>query len=744
MPELIQVGRILCAAAFTVTVCSLIGKLVLARLRPLLSPVEESALSFVIGAALLSTLILALGVAGIVGAWQYLLLALLVAVAWFCFARRRRPEIRFRLMQLPVSWLIVLVLIAVPYGVFDVVNALAPESSADGTAYHLGLIARYASEGRIVPTPANFYSGLSQGVEMLFLYAFVLGRHSAAALVHLAYLFALALLILTFGLRHRMPVVGMAAAVLVFVSPIVGFTATLAYIDVAVACTGFACLYLLTLCEKHEEIAFALCAGILAGFCFGSKYSAVGAIPLALLVVAWSRRRSLLSPRTAVALATVVAGILLTAGPWLLRNTLWYQNPVAPFYNRIFPSPMMTVQSEEAFRAHLRNWGNLPSKWDIPLEVTVRGQSLQGFFGPIFLLSPLALLALGNRTGRRMLLAALFFGVTYYANLGTRFLIPALPFLAVALAISLQRWRPAIAGIIVVHAILSWPSVAGAYCDWYSPRPFDFPLKAALRLMPEETFLASRLPEWPLVEFLNTRTSPGERVFSLGALAESYIDREIVVDYYSAFGENLRDMLLSAYVEERMPTDTVQFSFPATSARTLRLGYEGPVRESGWGVSEIQVLGSEGQPLDRGAWTLSANPNPFHSAFAVDRNPITRWQTWQPVDSSMRLDMVLESAQPISGVVLVQPPQHSWMEPLLSSSADGEAWEKLQYELRKTSTSPDVARYRADAVRALRDAGMSYLAVREGNFLYEELRDNAPAWGLTEVHRSPLWILYQL
>lgn len=744
MPEFVQVARILGAAALTVAVCWLLGDLLLARLRPLLSPIEEMALAFLVGAAMLSTLILALGVVGWVSVWAYLLLALILFALWFRFARPRYPEVRFRLRRLSWLWLALLCAVGIPFFVLYHVNAMAPEFSSDGMAYHLGLVARYAREGRIMPTPENLYSALSQGVEMLFLYAFVLGRHSAASLAQLAFLVALAALLVSFGVRHGFPGGGVAASVLVFASPIIGITATIAYVDVAVAAVAFAAVYLLTLWEKNPKLLLVLSAGLLAGFCYGSKYSAVGAVPLAGLMVLWGTRRKLFAPRTALTIGILVGGVALTAGPWLVRNAVWYGNPLAPFYNSLFPNSVVTPEFESGYRAAMGDWGQLPSKWDIPLEITVRGNRLQGFFGPLLLAAPLALLALGNTMGRRMLLAVGCLGALYYANLGSRFLIPTLPFVAMAMAIGIRRWRPALAGLAIAHAVLSWPAVAATYCDQYAPRLDQFPLRAALRIEPEDSFLASKLAEWPLIEFLNGQTSPIARVFALGALPESYIERDIVVDYYSANGERLRDVLWSAMIGDRMPTDIVELSIPAVKTHALRLGYGSPVWEPGWGVSEVSVLGGDGQPLDKATWSLRAEPNRWQARYATDGNPMTRWQTWQPMDSGMHLTITLDLEQQVTAVVLLLAPQHSWMEPVIESAADGVTWELMPREIRKTIAPPDVAAFRRDAIRALRDAGMDYLAVREGNFLFDEFRENAPAWGITEVHSSAVWNLYRL
>ena len=131
--------------------------------------------------------------------------------------------------------------------------------------------------------------------------------------------------------------------------------------------------------------------------------------------------------------STRLAGAALLASPWLIRNAVWYHNPLAPFFNAQFPNQFVDAATEQRYREQLRHWGNLPSPWSIPWEVTVSGFALQGLVGPVLLIAPVALLALRYRVGRRLLFAAFILALPYSQNLGTRFLIPALPFVMMAM-----------------------------------------------------------------------------------------------------------------------------------------------------------------------------------------------------------------------------------------------------------------------------------------------------------------------
>jgi hypothetical protein len=130
------------------------------------------------------------------------------------------------------------ILFGVLFGAFTILylcHAWAPEMSPDGSGYHLGLLARYLREHGFERLTTNMYAGLSAGIEMLFVPAFVIGRHSAAALVHFAMTFSLALAMFAYGRRLGKPWVGAVGALLMYASPVVGLDGTSAYIDVGVA-----------------------------------------------------------------------------------------------------------------------------------------------------------------------------------------------------------------------------------------------------------------------------------------------------------------------------------------------------------------------------------------------------------------------------------------------------------------------------------------------------------------------------
>ena len=68
--------------------------------------------------------------------------------------------------------------------------------------------------------------------------------------------------------------------------------------------------------------------------------------------------------------------------PWMVKNWIEVANPVSPLANRLFPNPYVHISFEDGWRSHLSNY-DLTSRWQIPLQVTVQGDHVEGFLGPL-------------------------------------------------------------------------------------------------------------------------------------------------------------------------------------------------------------------------------------------------------------------------------------------------------------------------------------------------------------------------
>jgi hypothetical protein len=720
---------ILFGALFTVAVMTSLGGLVLRWLGLRFHRQEERLFAFVTGAASLSLLVFVL--ASVHAVYKGVFVAVGLAILAAAVRLRLWRAVGGALAPLARGWRLLFWPLFLVFAYVYFINAMAPETSPDGSAYHLGLVIRYLRAHGFYRITTDMYANLSQGTELLYLFAFSIGRHSAAALVHFAFLLALPLMMIAYARRFGFAAAGVTGALFVFLSPIVGYDGSTAYIDVAVTCVLFAVFYLLQIWDEERQPRLLVLIGLLAGFAYAMKYTAFIAFPYAAVFVAWKTLRK--GQRVTRPLAVLSLCALVMIAPWVGRNWIWYGNPFSPFYNSVFPNPYVHVGLEQGYRAQLAEWGGVTNKLQIPVEAAVRGGKLQGVLGPVFLLAPIALLALRRRQGRQLLLAAAVFLVSYPANIGTRFLIPHLPFLALAMGLVLENWKAMAPLLVVAHGIGAWPPYMKAYCDPWALRLEHVPVKAAFRIETEENYLQWRMPDYLVSRMIEDYVPPRSRVLAFEAPPQAYTTRNILVSYQAALNNNLSDMLKSARIREWQPTRRLTFSLTPQTLRRIRVVQTSrDARRSTWGISEFHVF-ADGRELARDPrWRLRASPNPFEIQLAFDNNPMTRWRSWQPLSGGEYVEVDFGRAERIDAIAL-DTTSDQW---LVRLEADGRPeagpWRPIAGEPRVSNIPPPNG-LRQMISRELRWQGIEYLLVRDRDVIGPDMRSSSARWGVTLV-----------
>lgn len=729
-----HVFYILFGALFTVAVCMAAGRLVLRGSHGVLFREEQNVLAFLTGAAVLSGTLFALAALHLIYKGVLLVVGLMiVGAALRTRAFRPSPD---TLPALPAFWRWTFRTVFSVFFVLYLVNAMAPEMSPDGSTYHLGLVSRYYRDHGFSGITTNVYASLSQGVELLFLPAWSFGKHSAAALVHLSFLVVLALAMVAYGRRIAHPAAGVAAALFVFASPVVGVDATSAYNDVALAAVLFGLFYLLQAWADRLDARLLLPIGLVAGFGYAVKYTGVVAVPYALGFVAWKLRRAGLP--LARPLLIIALGALLLIAPWMVKDAVVVHNPVSPFFNTLFPNPFVHVSFEREWGDFLRHYG-LSSRWQIPWEVTYRGQALGGFLGPLFLLAPVALIAWRTAAGRQVLLAGALFVLPYPANIGTRFLIPALPFWALAMALAVEAWRAVLPLLVLAHALLSWPPIASRYCAPYAWRIAEFPWKAALRRTSQDDWLRAKSQAYWLARMIEAKVPAGQRVFSFSPIMEAYTTREIVVSFEGAENQLLRDILLTPLIPESQPVRKLTFAFPPQALRAIRVVQDAAAEPDIWSVSELRVFHGATELERSPGWRLRAQPNPWDVQLAFDNSPVTRWRSWRTLRPGMFLEVDFGREERIDAVVLEMSDDQGKARMHLETS-DGQ---RLAGTPRETGATLPM-RLRRYAIEELKSHGIHYIAIAAQDYGAADFQSKPAAWGIIEVGETFGQRLYRL
>lgn len=648
-----------------------------------------------LGAAVQSFLVLVLLLCG-AGFWPVFLALGTVEIAllkWF----RRTPLGELSRAPVGRTERTVAAVILGAYAVFYFVNALAPEIYADGITYHLGLPFEYARLGGF-PDRIEFYGILPEGMEMLYTMALALGRHSAAKLVEFG-VFA-ATVPLFFRIARRLGAGDRAALVAVvcyFCAPVVGLAGATSYNDAAEVFFALAAFYLLLVWRDTTDWRYLLPAGALAGFCYAIKFPGAFVVGAAVLFV--------LARRRILAALLVAAGASLVMIPWLARAAVLTGDPLAPMMTRLFPNPYFHVFGERILAAMLRSLKGVPVA-HVPWELAF-GDHLMGTFGPLLLALPLGLVALRRRSGRLCWAAATLLAIPWFANTGARFLMPSVAFAALALGMALPR--PAAWAAIVIQAVVCWPHALDLWQPDWQFRLHEFPWRVALRIESDSAYLRRHIPEYEVAQMVERATPPGSRTLALQSVAKAYLDRDVRVEWQSAEGERLLDVL-QAPLDSR-PMYDWKATWAPQSVRALRFRL---TASSGaeWDIEEVRLYSGEELLHNSPQWILRAWPNRWETPYALDGNLATRWRTWEPMRAGMYFEVDLDYPQRLTSAVLVsQTPDRDVPLELYGLGMDYK-WHLLSNAPAALRRAPEDLR--PEVMTAVRNAGYRFLLVPTG------------------------------
>ena len=604
------------------------------------------------GAAILSTLVFALLLAGGASPPAFAVLgALALAPMLWRNPLRALPQ-KHEPIDRPTAWILSAILI--PYGILYLVHALAPERQPDAVGYHLGLVAEHFRLGRF-PDRIDFYGILPQGMEMLYLFAFSFGRHSAAKLVHFGFLIATAPVMVAIGRRLGIAdSVSWIAAAFYLCAPVVGISGTSAYTDAGLVCSILSAFYFLLAWRQDGEARYLIPAGLLAGFSYAIKLSSLMMLPLAGIFVLLATRRSWKTRLAHAALLSAVAAITIL--PWMVRSFALTGNPVAPLFNAWFPNPYFPVIVEQNLAKFMRTYEGFTFR-NAPWELTMGGAS-HGILGPLFLALPLGLLALRTSAGRWLWIAGGLLALPWFVNVGTRFLMPSLPFFALALALVLPR-RIAWAAL-AFHAVTCWPAVIARYERAGLWRLAGFPLQAAVRLLPEPLYLRMTLADYQVAEMISKEAKLPGKIFGLTTVANAYLDHEVSQYWQSALAVRLREELLEPYYAETYPLLdwSARWKERRLTGVRFRLPEDGKFE---WEIHEAEILRGEDPIRPDRNWRLVAWPNLFEAPFALDGMQSSRWRTWDVASRGMFFEVQFSGPQIVSGANLTS----HWVYPRL-------------------------------------------------------------------------------
>jgi hypothetical protein len=616
---------------------------------------------------------------------------------------------------------------ALPGLVLTLVNALAPETQPDAAGYHLGLAAEWARSGAF-PRRTGFYELLPLGLETLYLPAYYLAGAAGAKLVHFAFFAASLPLIARVGRQCGLePGRAVLAAVFYSCTPVVMIAASSAYTDAAIVFFTLAAFS--ALLDRRDASA-----GLAAGFCFAIKVTG-GIVPAAALIWLAARREWGRLARLAPAAAVVSL-------PWTLRAFILTGNPIAPLGNGVFPNDFFHAHSERVLTSYFTDYGGVRG-WEVWRSLLWGGASLQGLIGPCCIVLVAAALALRRRETRPLVIAGAVIAAPWFANLGARFLMPALPFAALAAAAVLPR--NLMAAATVLHAVLAWPAVMDLYADKGAWRLRGFPWQAALGIEPAGSYLARELYEYRFVTKAAARVKRGETMLDLYGLPYAYLPVVPLGPLPSAEFDNVVYALNAARGAPPDLLHTLDCRWPMEFLRQARISTEAPW-PAPFSIAEAQPLrgGSPVQAVRN--WFLDAEPNGGDSTLAMDNNKASRWSTLDPARGGEWWSVRFDRPVPLDGMRFhIVNASASLKLNVTLESASGRVWRAC----RDARFQPGpLVFYRKAAMAFAKSRGVRWIAGStrgEGHGpLVRELEMAPAAYGVEIAERDGELILFRV
>lgn len=418
--------------------------------------------------------------------------------------------------------------------------ALMPEMSADGLAMHLTIakwMAAYGSFHFDVTRAAWAVSPMAG--DWLYASSYLVGGEAAARLVNLACLLLLAALTYSLVARWTQPVLALLATALFVSSPVAYLVTGSLFVENSWTLWLLAAVLAVERWRETERSAWLAVAGALAGCSVAGKFGAL--FCLLALMAAWTLAlRGQKRLRGGKLLA--VAAFLLFACPPYLQALVRTGNPVFPYFNTVFHSPL--IDDKEPFRD--ARWGPY-LRPDLLYRMTFQSsrfmETMDGTAGfQWFVLWPAAFLALRRRLPFWVLVAALsapliivvvFSGIAYLRYIYPAYLLGAV-FLGWAMG-EARQWNRWLGAALTVAALL-----CAAVNAWFMGASGwnnkDFALNPLVDPAETGKLIEAGAPQRKIIDYFNAN-APGQPVAFLedsvtaGFLARAYTNSWHTLDF---------------------------------------------------------------------------------------------------------------------------------------------------------------------------------------------------------------------
>lgn len=269
---------------------------------------------------------------------------------------------------------------AIPFAIFILMGSMIPPWEYDVREYHLQVPKEWYQNGGVSFMPHNVYGNMPLGTEMQALFAMLysfgekdwwwgamIGKTVSGCFAILN-----AMILFSIGRRMSGSFAGVGAALLYLTTPWTIQNSIIGYNESAMACYLLLTVFVMILffrkiqnCKEGinkqnavtEKGNFGLLflLGMMIGSSVAAKYTAVVFVALPAIGLFIILQFTLCKEQIAVVgkrLLFICIGMLITCGPWLLKNAVLTGNPTYPLAESVFPSSRSEKQNAQWKKAH--------------------------------------------------------------------------------------------------------------------------------------------------------------------------------------------------------------------------------------------------------------------------------------------------------------------------------------------------------------------------------------------------------
>lgn len=414
--------------------------------------------------------------------------------------------------------------------------ALAPEVFYDSLVYHLAVPKLHILEGGLTPMLHNAHEGIPMTVQFFYGVGLLVGDDGVAKMLAVGLVLVCCAALLAVAGRERRDGGWLAAAVVV-TTPIVLVKLSLTANDIGLATFTLLALLCVGRVAEGGGRRWAVLAGLMVGAALATKYTVWALLPavVALLIVMRIRMS---------AVAIVAGTALVVLMPWVVKNLVFYGNPIFPIYHDTLTSTPLEVVNWQLMHddAWARDLGRLTTlrgfvEWLFAFFVAAADTDANLYHSfathNIALLAPLPALFVWKRRAERVVigvaLALLLFWMLSSRVL--RLMLPALVLFALLGSVALFAVKAAWARWSVVACLALSAALQVAWGIGTILRETTYVV--ATGAVDRATFLSTQGPLYPVpsyaaMDWVNRNTPEDSRILVVGDARGFHLERPFI------------------------------------------------------------------------------------------------------------------------------------------------------------------------------------------------------------------------